>query len=137
MITAMLLIVALDKCPECNNPRFLDIEDHLAMVIQDRGLCFCQQKDLEWIIGREHGWFAATDQKFYDFIDQHDVVRCKNPNSTAYGVGQFLDTTWVNGKIPYRINCQYCQLDGMVTYIKERYGTIVGAKQWHQEMKWY
>jgi hypothetical protein len=69
------------------------------------------------ISGRESTW-NPTDQ---------------NNSSSAYGLFQFLDGTWTNGKTsdPYQQALQ------AVDYIKQRYGDPVQALQFWDQNKWY
>jgi hypothetical protein len=60
----------------------------------------------------------------------------QNPNSTAYGLGQFLDSTWeiVGCK---KTKDQYVQMDCMLKYIELRYGTPQKALLFHKKNNWY
>lgn len=52
----------------------------------------------------------------------------KNPKSTAYGLGQFLDKTW--DLVPQsKTSNPYDQLDAMFHYVENRYGS--GCKAWN------
>ena len=62
--------------------------------------------------------------------------KAQNPNSTAFGTMQFLDSTWELA------NCEktddpYEQIDCGVTYIKVAYGTPEKALRFHDENGWY
>jgi len=46
----------------------------------------------------------------------------QNPNSTAYGIGQFLNQTWGGYGIP-KTSDPALQVEAMARYIKARYGT--------------
>ncbi len=81
------------------------------------------QKDWEladWLITRESGWRPTA----------------QNPNSTAYGLKQFLDGTWkgvgcVKSSDPvYQLNCGQ-------KYVMARYGSWGGAKAFWQANRWY
>lgn len=59
-----------------------------------------------------------------------------NPNSTAFGIGQFLDSTWKS------VGCektydQYAQVDCMLDYIELRYNSPKNALTYHNKMGWY
>lgn len=78
-----------------------------------------------WIIGRESG---------------HNV-NAKNPYSTAYGLGQLLDST--ERAIERRHNMvisvgdAYSQALGTAYYIQGRYRTPLGAKKFWVRHRWY
>jgi hypothetical protein len=60
----------------------------------------------------------------------------QNPNSTAYGLGQFLNSTWAT------VGCQktpnpYEQIDCMIKYIEARYTTPQKAMVFWNKNKWY
>lgn len=59
----------------------------------------------------------------------------QNPNSSAYGICQFLDSTWelYGGKTddPYK------QLDKCFDYIRDRYETPTRALEFHIINGWY
>lgn len=63
-------------------------------------------------------------------------VQAKNPNSTAYGLGQFLDTT--QAQFPYGDTAQE-QAVGMGMYVKQRYGSPSQAWDFWQSQSphWY
>lgn len=60
----------------------------------------------------------------------------KNPSSTAYGLFQFLDSTWgsVGG---YRTSDPMKQAEFGLKYIKQRYGDPVRALEFHDKAGWY
>lgn len=60
----------------------------------------------------------------------------QNPTSTAYGIGQFLDTTWatVGGQ---KTSNATAQINDMLKYIRQRYGTPVAAWNFHLANGWY
>lgn len=60
----------------------------------------------------------------------------KNPKSSAYGIGQFLTSTWKT------VGCEktddpYRQIDCMLDYIELRYKTPESALKFHQKKNWY
>lgn len=59
----------------------------------------------------------------------------QNPTSSAYGIGQFLDSTWKSygPKTPD----PYLQTLYMAKYIKDRYGTPSQALAFHKSHNWY
>jgi hypothetical protein len=60
----------------------------------------------------------------------------QNPTSTAYGIPQFLDSTWASTGIE-KTSDPYRQIDAGLIYIKNRYGTPCEAWSFHQENNWY
>lgn len=60
----------------------------------------------------------------------------QNPTSTAYGIGQFLDTTW-NGYGIGKTSDPGLQVEAMARYIKGRYGTPSAALAFHRNNNWY
>lgn len=60
----------------------------------------------------------------------------QNPTSTAYGIFQFLDTTWVT--VGYsKTSDPVTQIAAGLKYIKQRYGDPVAAWQFHLANGWY
>jgi hypothetical protein len=60
----------------------------------------------------------------------------KNPKSTAFGLGQFLDKTW--DLVPHsKTTNPYDQLDAMFIYVEKRHGS--GCKAWEFWLRnnWY
>lgn len=58
----------------------------------------------------------------------------QNPNSTAYGIGQFLNSTWGPGG---KSSDPRYQITRMLDYIKGRYGDPNRAWQFWQQHHWY
>ena len=64
------------------------------------------------------------------------LATAQNPHSTAYGIGQFLDSTW--GLVGYKKTSDpYEQIDAMVEYIRAMYGTPQQALRQHMTHNWY
>lgn len=62
--------------------------------------------------------------------------QAQNTTSTAFGLGQFLNSTWQT--VGYKkTDDPYIQLDAMVAYIKIRYGTPTNALVFHVTNSWY
>lgn len=74
----------------------------------------------DWLIQKESGWRPTA----------------QNPNSSAYGLKQFLDGTWAgvgckkSSDPVYQLNCGQ-------KYITARYGSWANAKAFWQSHKWY
>src|SRR5260221_14364520 len=60
----------------------------------------------------------------------------QNPTSTAYGIAQFLDTTWAGFRYPKTSDGYHQVFDGL-QYIKQRYGDPARAWAFHQAHNWY
>lgn len=60
----------------------------------------------------------------------------KNPGSSAFGIGQFLDTTFAEYGSGATADPSV-QLDLMFRYIKNRYGTPSAALEFHDRNNWY
>lgn len=60
----------------------------------------------------------------------------QNPNSTAYGLGQFLNFTWETvGCV--KTDDPYTQIDCMIKYVDARYGSPEKALDFHILKNWY
>jgi len=75
---------------------------------------------LESLWGRESGWNPDA----------------QNPSSTAYGIPQFLDSTWASTGIA-KTSDGYRQIDAGLIYIESRYGSPCGAWSHSQSTGWY
>src|SRR5215217_6284170 len=75
---------------------------------------------LENLWGKESGWNPNA----------------QNPSSTAYGIPQFLDSTWAGTGIA-KTSDGYRQIDAGLIYINSRYGSPCGAWGHSQSTGWY
>jgi hypothetical protein len=75
---------------------------------------------LEKLWGKESGWNPNA----------------QNPTSTAYGIPQFLDSTWKSTGIA-KTSDGYRQIDAGLVYIENRYGSPCGAWAHSQSTGWY
>jgi len=75
---------------------------------------------LENLWGKESGWNPNA----------------QNPSSTAYGIPQFLDSTWKGTGIAKTSN-GYRQIDAGLIYIDSRYGSPCGAWSHSKSTGWY
>ncbi|MGY1828478.1 MULTISPECIES: aggregation-promoting factor C-terminal-like domain-containing protein [unclassified Blastococcus] len=75
---------------------------------------------LESLWGKESGWNPNA----------------QNPRSTAYGIAQFLDSTWAGTGIA-KTSDGYRQIDAGLIYITNRYGSPCGAWAHSQSVGWY
>jgi hypothetical protein len=60
----------------------------------------------------------------------------QNPNSTAYGIPQFLDSTWAGTGIA-KTSDGYRQIDAGLIYIEQAYGSPCAAWGHSQSTGWY
>ena len=75
---------------------------------------------LEKLWGKESGWNPNA----------------QNPTSTAYGIPQFLNSTWASTGIA-KTSDGYRQIDAGLIYIENRYGSPCGAWSHSQATGWY
>ena len=75
---------------------------------------------LENLWGKESGWNPNA----------------QNPSSSAYGIPQFLDSTWAGTGIA-KTSDGYRQIDAGLIYIDSRYGSPCGAWGHSQSTGWY
>ena len=75
---------------------------------------------LENLWGKESGWNPNA----------------QNPSSTAYGIAQFLDSTWASTGIA-KTSDGYRQIDAGLIYIENRFGSPCGAWAHSQSKGWY
>ena len=62
--------------------------------------------------------------------------KAQNPSSTAYGIPQFLNSTWAGTGIA-KTSDPYRQIDAGLVYIQKRYGTPCKAWAYWQSHRWY
>jgi len=85
---------------------------------------------LVWLWNKESGDpKAGSTQVTWDPTAQ-------NPNSSAYGIAQFLNGTWKGTGIAKTTNPQQQIMAGL-QYIKGRYGSPRNALQFHMRNNWY
>jgi multidrug efflux pump subunit AcrA (membrane-fusion protein) len=75
---------------------------------------------LENLWGKESGWNPNA----------------QNPSSTAYGIAQFLNSTWAGTGIA-KTSDGYRQIDAGLIYIQKAYGSPCGAWAKSQSSGWY
>jgi hypothetical protein len=74
-----------------------------------------------------YGW--GNQWGAFNTLEMHEAgwnPNAQNPTSTAYGLGQFLDTTWATVGASKTSN-PYLQLNAMMAYIRQRYGSPAAA----------
>lgn len=75
---------------------------------------------LQYLWGRESGW------------NNH----AQNPGSTAYGIAQFLDSTWASTGIA-KTSDGFLQVDAGLRYLSSRYGSPCGGAAHSRATGWY
>jgi multidrug efflux pump subunit AcrA (membrane-fusion protein) len=75
---------------------------------------------LQSLWGKESGWNPNA----------------RNPSSTAYGIAQFLDSTWAGTGIA-KTSDGYRQIDAGLIYIDRAYGSPCGAWAHSRALNWY
>lgn len=81
----------------------------------------------------EHEW-----EHFEELIDRESdwIHTAQNPHSTAYGLGQFLNSTWKTvGCV--KTDDKYKQIDCTIKYVAQRYKTPHKAIHFHDRRNWY
>lgn len=78
-----------------------------------------QWDDLDDLVTQESSWNPKAD----------------NPTSTAYGLFQFLDSTW--GNYGGKTHNPYKQVNKGLRYIADRYGNPEKAWDFYQQNNWY
>jgi hypothetical protein len=75
---------------------------------------------------------------YFNIIEKesHWNPHADNPRSTAYGIGQFLNSTWSLVDHEKTKN-PYTQIDAMVKYVKLIYGDGCSAWQFRSQRGWY
>jgi len=79
---------------------------------------------------KQYGWDKGQNWNALVYIINHEGAWCEtaqNPTSTAYGIGQFLDSTWQLVGIE-KTSDPYLQAEAIMKYISlARYGTPLNA----------
>jgi len=85
-----------------------------------------------------YGWVGAQWNALYRLIMKESGFRntAQNPTSTAYGMFQFLNSTWA-GVGGHKTSDPRLQTIYGLSYIRQRYGTPAGALSFHLGHNWY
>lgn len=89
-------------------------------------------------IAPNYGWSGPELNAWYTLGMKESGWRnnAQNPTSTAYGIGQFLNSTWGSYGIP-KTSDPGMQVEAMARYIKARYGSPSRALAFHISHNWY
>jgi hypothetical protein len=89
-------------------------------------------------MARQFGWGPSEINAWYQLGMKESGWRntAQNPTSTAYGIGQFLDSTW-GGYGVSKTSDPGKQILAMARYIKARYGSPSRALSFHIGHNWY
>lgn len=98
-------------------------------VAQNRALAQRMAADL--------GWTGSQWDAFDKLVMKESEYRntAQNPTSTAFGIGQFLDSTWKG--YGAKTSDPRTQLEYMMRYVRDRYGDPSRALQFHLANNWY
>ena len=100
-------------------PVILSPKEYAEKIITDRWGYF-EWLDFRELIQRESKWIPTA----------------QNPKSTAYGLGQFLNSTWKSvGCV--KTSDPVIQLDCTADYVAQRYGSPSKALKFHKTNNWY
>ena len=102
-----------------------------------------QSKYIKAIIAKEHGYFyrkritADLDiKKVSEYLEKKGARTDKNKHSSAYGYGQFLNSTWRNVGVSKTDN-GVDQVYAVCVYVNNRSGTAQKAWEFHLRNNWY
>lgn len=89
-------------------------------------------------IAGNFGWGANELSAWYTLGMKESGWRntAQNPTSTAFGIGQFLNSTWAGVGIA-KTSDPALQVEAMARYIKNRYGSPSKALAFHLKNNWY
>ena len=69
--------------------------------------------------------------------ESHWNPKAHNPRSGAFGIAQFLPTTWGNYKLPFKPKDPKVQIKAGLRYITKRYGTPCQAWKFWKKHYYY
>jgi Transglycosylase SLT domain len=96
-----------------------------------------QNQKLGQAMAAQKGWTGAQWNALNQLIMDESGWRnnAQNPTSTAYGIGQFLDSTWAS--FGPKTSNPSLQIAYTLAYIEERYGTPANALAHENAYHWY
>lgn len=88
-------------------------------------------------LAESRGWTGAQWDAYDQLVMKESGwnPNAQNPTSTAYGIGQFLDSTWKG--YGAKTSDPKLQIGYMLDYITQRYGDPQKALQFHLKNNWY
>lgn len=90
-------------------------------------------------LAAKYGWGSGSEWTAFNDLVMSESGWCnvaQNPSSTAYGIGQFLNTTWATLGAT-KTSDPTTQINLMLQYVKNRYGTPSAAWTFHKANNWY
>lgn len=90
-----------------------------------------EKVDIEWQAMRQ---LFKREVGTYNPTSRHTTQR--NPRSTAYGLAQFLNSTWKGTGIK-KTKDPIMQIRAMYRYVRNRYGSAAKALSFHRRKGWY
>jgi len=90
-------------------------------------------------VAQQYGWESGVMWDALDWLIQHESSwnpNAQNPGSTAFGLFQFLDSTWASTGIG-KTSDPRLQAEAGMRYIRSRYGNPIGARSFWQGHHWY
>lgn len=91
------------------------------------------------VVASKYGWGQGAEWAALDWLVQHESSwnpTAQNPNSTAYGLFQFLNSTW-GAYGSTKTSDPRLQAEAGMKYIKARYTDPLGAKRFWETHHWY
>jgi hypothetical protein len=96
-------------------------------------------KEIVRQVAAGYGWGTGPQWAALDWLIQHESSwnpTAQNPHSTAFGLYQFLDSTWGGTGIGKTHDPRLQAIAGS-RYIQSRYGSPIGAQAFWRGHKWY
>lgn len=104
-----------------------------------RGSAAANRAIVMQIFASMFGWGSAAEQAATDYLEMRESGYnniAQNPNSTAYGMFQFLNSTWSGYGIPKTSDPTQQAIAGG-RYIAARYGDPIGAAAHERAFNWF
>lgn len=95
-------------------------------------------KQIVKMVAARYGWDGGSEWAALDALVNKESSwnpTIKNPSSTAYGLFQFLDSTW--GPYGPKTSDPRLQAEYGLKYINSRYADPIGAWAFHRSHNWY
>jgi hypothetical protein len=81
---------------------------------------------------------SANDKLIINkIVDKESDGRLTAYNNGCYGLGQGKQATYTSLNIPWRTTCPSDQVEMIIRYIRNRYGTFDKAWEHHKRKNWY